>query len=61
MKMSLGTLAMAGALALAILAAPTLASAADFFGMIHRRIGERYPAFLDWVNLNTAHVREVDY
>jgi hypothetical protein len=33
MKMSLGTLAMAGALALAILAAPTLASAADFFGI----------------------------
>ena len=33
MKMSLGTLAKAGAFAMAILAAPTLASAADFFGI----------------------------
>jgi hypothetical protein len=33
MKISLGTLAMAGALALALLSAPTLASAADFFGI----------------------------
>jgi hypothetical protein len=33
MKISLGTLAMAGALALALVAAPTLASAADFFGI----------------------------
>ena len=33
MKTSLGTLAMAGALALALLSAPTLASAADFFGI----------------------------
>ncbi len=33
MKISLGTLAMAGALALVIDAAPTLASAADFFGI----------------------------
>jgi len=33
MKISLGTLAMAGALALALLAVPPLASAADFFGI----------------------------
>jgi hypothetical protein len=33
MKISLGTLAMAGALALALLSAPTLAPAADFFGI----------------------------
>jgi hypothetical protein len=33
MKISPGTLAMAGAIALALLSAPTLASAADFFGI----------------------------
>jgi hypothetical protein len=33
MKISLGTLALAGALALAITAAPTFAPAADFFGI----------------------------
>ena len=33
MKISLGTLAMASVLALAIAAAPTFASAADFFGI----------------------------